>query len=81
MTQEKSMSGESPRTDQHMDELMGLLLRCGVILAACIVLVGGTIYLARYPRPSDYPFSGAKRRICARFRGFLAKQLLFTDVD
>jgi uncharacterized membrane protein len=54
MAQEKSMSGESPRTDQHMDELMGLLLRCGVILAACIVLVGGMIYLARYPRPSDY---------------------------
>jgi uncharacterized membrane protein len=48
------MSSESLRTDQHMDELMGLLLRSGVILAACIVLVGGMIYLARHPRPSDY---------------------------
>jgi uncharacterized membrane protein len=54
MAQGKSMSSESPRTDQHMDELMGLLLRSGVILAACIVLVGGMIYLARFPRPSDY---------------------------
>ncbi len=48
------MSRESPRTDQHMDKLMGLLLRSGVILAACIVLVGGMIYLAQFPRPSDY---------------------------
>ena len=54
MPQVKSMSSESLRTDQHMDELMGLLLRSGVILAACIVLIGGTIYLARHPRPSDY---------------------------
>lgn len=48
------MSGESARTDQHMDELMGLLLRGGVTLAACVVLVGGMIYLARFPRVSDY---------------------------
>ena len=48
------MNGESARTDQRIDELMGLLLRSGVILAACIVLVGGVIYLARHPRPSDY---------------------------
>jgi uncharacterized membrane protein len=54
MAQGKSMSSESPRTDQHIDELMGLLLRTGVILAACIVLVGGMIYLARHPRPTDY---------------------------
>jgi uncharacterized membrane protein len=54
MAQGKSMSSESPRTDKHVDELMGLLLRSGVILAACIVLVGGMIYLARYPRLSDY---------------------------
>jgi len=54
MPQVKSMNSESLRTDQHIDELMGLLLRSGVILAACIVLVGGMIYLARHPRPSDY---------------------------
>ena len=54
MAQGKSMNGESARTDQRMDELMGLLLRSGVLLAACIVLVGGVIYLARHPSPSDY---------------------------
>ena len=48
------MNGQSARTDQRIDELMGLLLRSGVILAACIVLLGGVIYLARHPRPSDY---------------------------
>ena len=54
MPQGKSMNGQSARTDQRIDELMGLLLRSGVILAACIVLLGGVIYLARHPRPSDY---------------------------
>lgn len=48
------MNGESSRTDQSIDKLMGLLLRSGVILAACIVLVGGVIYLSRHARPSDY---------------------------
>jgi uncharacterized membrane protein len=42
------------QADNHMDELMGLLLRSGVILAACIVLVGGVVYLARHPYPIDY---------------------------
>jgi len=54
MPQGKSMNDESARTDHRIDELMGLLLRSGVLLAACIVLVGGAIYLARHPRPSDY---------------------------
>ena len=48
------MNDESARTDHRIDELMGLLLRSGVLLAACIVLAGGAIYLARHPRPSDY---------------------------
>jgi uncharacterized membrane protein len=48
------MSSESVRTDQRMDELLGLLLRSGVILAASIVLVGGVVDLARHPHPVDY---------------------------
>jgi uncharacterized membrane protein len=42
---------ESVQTDKRMDELMGFLLRSGVILAASIVLAGGTVYLARHPFP------------------------------
>ena len=52
------------QTDKHMDELMGLLLRIGVILAACIVLVGGVVYLAGHPYPSDYRvFRGEPERM------------------
>jgi uncharacterized membrane protein len=43
---------------------MGLLLRTGVILAACIVLVGGVVYLAGHPYPSDYRvFRGEPERL------------------
>ena len=50
----KSMSSGVARTDRRMDELMGLLLRAGVILAACIVLAGGVVYFARHPNRVDY---------------------------
>jgi uncharacterized membrane protein len=47
--------GAGLRTDQKMDEIMGLLLRTGVIFAAAIVLVGGVVYLTRHPGPvRDY---------------------------
>ncbi|HLZ93449.1 MAG TPA: DUF1634 domain-containing protein [Candidatus Acidoferrum sp.] len=39
------------RTDQRMDEIMGRLLRTGVILAAVFVLAGGAVYLARHQTP------------------------------
>ena len=35
-------------TDQHMDEMIGNLLRVGVTLAAAVVLFGGTVYLIRH---------------------------------
>jgi len=35
------------QTDKHMDELMGLLLRTGVLLAACIVLLARGSDLSR----------------------------------
>ena len=35
-------------TDQHVEELIGNLLQTGVILASAVVLVGGSIYLARH---------------------------------
>lgn len=48
------MSDGAVQTDKRMDELMGLLLRSGVILAASVVLAGGVIYLSRHPFPTDY---------------------------
>jgi uncharacterized membrane protein len=40
------------RSDQRMDEIMGGLLRTGVVLAAAIVLVGGLVYLTRHQVPA-----------------------------
>jgi uncharacterized membrane protein len=52
------------QTDKYMDELMSVLLRSGVILAACIVLVGGVVYLAGHPYPMDYRvFRGEPERL------------------
>lgn len=76
MARGNPMNGESSRTDQQIDELMGLLLRSGVILAASIVFVGGVIYLARNPHPSNYrAFQGEPenlRTISGIFRDAMA---------
>jgi uncharacterized membrane protein len=45
------MSSGLEQTDKRIDELMGLLLRTGVILAAAIVLAGGILYLTRHEFP------------------------------
>jgi uncharacterized membrane protein len=43
------------RTDQKIDDIMGIVLRTGVILAAAIVIIGGGLYLTRHPGPArDY---------------------------
>ena len=71
------MNGESTRTDRRIDELMGLLLRSGVILAACIVLVGGVIYLARHPRPSDYRVFQGEPENLRTISGIFAEAMVF----
>jgi uncharacterized membrane protein len=45
------MSAPTENTDKRMDEIMGRLLRTGVILAAAFVLLGGALYLARHQTP------------------------------
>jgi uncharacterized membrane protein len=42
---------EKARAEKRMDEIMGRLLRTGVILAAAFVLTGGAVFLARHPEP------------------------------
>ena len=37
--------------ERRMDEIMGQLLRTGVILAAAFVMAGGAVFLARHPTP------------------------------
>jgi uncharacterized membrane protein len=43
--------GAVRRADQKMDEMMGRLLRSGVVLAATIVFAGGVVFLLRHPLP------------------------------
>lgn len=45
------MPATIPRRDQRMDEIMAILLRTGVLLAAALVLVGGVTYLVRHHEP------------------------------
>ena len=47
-------------TDQYVEELIGALLKTGVILASAVVLLGGCIYLTRHGRtpPQYHAFLG-----------------------
>jgi uncharacterized membrane protein len=47
-------------TDQQIDDIIGILLRAGVILSALLVLFGGTLYLVRHGNmlPDYHVFRG-----------------------
>lgn len=77
------------RTDQKIDEIMGVVLRTGVILAAAIVLVGGGLYLTRHPgaardyrvfagEPDTYRMASgiARDAVALHGRGFIQLGLL-----
>ena len=53
-------------TDQRMEEVLGNLLRAGVISSAAITLVGGAIYLVRHGASlADYrAFGGEPSDLC-----------------
>ena len=38
--------------DQRMDQIMAILLRSGVLLAASLVFIGGVVYLSRHDLPT-----------------------------
>ncbi|MGO8818414.1 MAG: DUF1634 domain-containing protein [Terriglobia bacterium] len=50
-------------TDRYVEELIGNLLRAGVMLASAIVVLGGAIYLVRHglSTPQYHVFVGAPR--------------------
>jgi uncharacterized membrane protein len=42
-------------TDKRIDQLMGMLLRTGVLLAAALVAIGGAVFVSRHADPvTDY---------------------------
>jgi uncharacterized membrane protein len=41
-------------SDEQLDRIMGNLLRAGVLLAAAVVVLGGTLYLHRYGRQRSH---------------------------
>jgi uncharacterized membrane protein len=54
-------------TDQQVEQVVGNLLRAGVLLAAAVVLLGGVLYLIEYgARPaSPRPFPGLPADLCS----------------
>ena len=69
---------KSELVEQRMKNIMGNVLRAGVITAAVIVLVGGVFYLIRYGHnPSDYStFKGEPEELCHP-RTIISNALLF----
>lgn len=50
-------------TDQHLDQVLGNLLRIGVVSAALVVLAGAVVHLGRHgtePMPSYAEFHGER---------------------
>jgi uncharacterized membrane protein len=66
------------RADQKMDEIMGMLLRTGVVSAAVIVSVGGLVVLMRHRLPvTNYRvFSGEPEEL-RTISGILREALAF----
>ena len=64
--------------ERRMDEIMGRLLRAGVILSAAFVLGGGAVYLARHPEPvTDYRVFQGEPEELRRISGIFHEALAF----
>lgn len=58
------MKAATQYTDRNIETAMGNLLRYGVLLSACIVVLGGIIYLLRHghEQPNFRTFSGEPKQ-------------------
>lgn len=54
-------------TDQRIDDIIGGILRGGVLLSALVVLFGGILYLARhgFEMPAYHVFRGEPSDLCS----------------
>jgi uncharacterized membrane protein len=78
MGQGTTMNSGPAQNDKQMDELMGLLLRSGVILAASVVFVGGGVYLTRHAFPViDYRIFQSEPRSLRTISGIFNEAIAF----
>jgi len=73
-TQSHGAAAAAEQTDKRMDELMGMLLRAGVVLAAALVFAGGVLYVLRHPFPPvDYRVFQSEPQSFRTIPGILAE--------
>lgn len=81
MSEKTTTSEASTRgwSDQRVEQIMGSLLRAGVIIAAAIVLVGGIVFLVRHgDEPIDYAtFHGQPPAFCS-VPGIISQTMTFS---
>jgi len=62
--------------DKRIDQLIGILLRTGVLLAATMVAIGGGVFLMRHRLPvADYHTFGSEPRRLTTVRGIVGQAL------
>lgn len=67
---------ENAWNDQQVEELLGKLLRAGVIIAAAVVLAGGIVYLVRHGAETpNYRFFHGEPTDLRRVSGILTNVL------
>jgi uncharacterized membrane protein len=62
---ERKMSAATQLSERRLDEIIGILLRTGVLIAAFFVLTGGVLYLVREngPVPDYHVFHGEPQNL------------------
>jgi uncharacterized membrane protein len=62
--------------DKRIDQLIGILLRTGVLLAATMVAIGGGVFLVRHRLPvADYHTFGSEPTQLTTVRGIVGQAL------
>src|SRR5271168_114616 len=75
---EQTSTQHTMQMDKRVDELMGIVLRSGVLIAAAIVALGGIVFVARHPEPvtNYHVFQGEPAEL-RTIKGIFAEVLAF----
>ena len=70
------MTATRPWTDRKIEDMLGNLLRAGVLLSALVVLLGAAIYLVRHGHsPADYRVFHAEPAELRSIRGIFGQMV------